>query len=277
MARKARSSLAYVVDLAVNLPWQIGGLLALLAYWILHDMAVWTTFDKGTDMGLAGFSLYLIPGLLLVVALISFVRSRQNGDLSIDAVSSPNSDALARMSAHDFEKLVAEGFRREGFLVVEGSGTRRLGCVDLELFMGRDRYLVQCRGWKETAVDALAVRGLYAAISAERAVGGFIVSSGKFTDEARKIAIGRSIRVVPAYSLRRLIKKVTASSTGEISISPVFSRRRHDPVPPACPKCGKVMMRRTKKQSGAVVHLDWGCTGFPACQGSREVQAAVVR
>ena len=277
MARKAPPSLANVVELAASFPWQIAGLLALLAYWIVDDMAAWTTLDKGADMALAGFPQYLIPGLLLIVALISFVRARQRGELSIEAVVSPTLDALARMSIRDFEKLVAEGFRREGFLAVECAGTRHLGCVDLELFMGRDRYLVQCRGWKETVVDALAVRELHAAICAERAVGGFIVASGKFTDEARKIALGRSIRIVPADSLRLLIKKVTASSTGEISISPVFSRRRHDPVPPACPKCGKVMMPRTKKQGGTVVQLDWGCTGFPACQGSREVQAAVVR
>ncbi|MFZ2974585.1 MAG: restriction endonuclease [Ferribacterium limneticum] len=271
MARKACPPLAGALNLATSLPWQIGGVLALLTYWILHDLSAWMTLGKGADMLLAGLPQYLIPGLLVIVALISFVRGRQRNEPSIDAASSPTTDALARMSIHDFEKLVAEGFRREGFLVVERTGTQHMGCIDLELFMGRDRYLVQCRDWKATAVDAQAVRELYAAIGAERAVGGFIVSSGKFTDEARKIAIGRAIRVVPADSLRRLIKKVTASSTGEVTISPMFSRRRHDPAPPACPKCGKVMMARTKKQNGSVVQVDWGCTSFPACQGSREL------
>ena len=270
MARKLCPPLAGAIDLATALPWQIGGAL-LLAYWLLQDLAAWMTLGKGAEMALGGFSLYLIPGLLVFALLIFFIRARRGDELSIEVGRNPTSDALARMNPHDFERLVAEGFRREGYLVVERAGTRHLGCVDLELFMGRDRYLVQCRGWKEKAVDAQTVRDLYAVISAERAVGGFIVSSGRFTDEARKIALGRSIRVVPADSLRRLIKKVTASSTGEITISPVFSRRRHDPAPPACPACGKVMMPRTKKQGGVVVQVDWGCTSFPACQGSREV------
>lgn len=269
MTRKARSPLADAIDLAASLPWQIGGLLALLAYWIFHDLASWMALGKGVDMDLARSPLYIVPGLLLVVALISFIHRRRRAG-PVEMVS-PTSDALVRMSVHDFEKLVIEGFRREGFLVVEPTGTKHLGCVDLELFMGRDRYLVQCRRWKEKTVDALAVHELAAVINAERAVGGFIVASGRFTDEARKAALGRSIRVVPADSLRRLIKKVTASSTGEVTISPMFSRRRHDPAPPACPKCGKVMMPRTKKQGGAVVQVDWGCTSFPACQGSREV------
>lgn len=269
MARKAQSPLEDVIDLAANLPWQIGGLLALLAYWVFHDLASWMVVGKGVDRDLASFPQYIVPGLLLVVALISFVHRRRSGE-PVEMVS-PTTDALARMSVHDFEKLVAEGFRREGFLVVERAGTKHMGCVDLELFMGRDRYLVQCRRWKEKSVDVLAVRELAAVISAERAVGGFIVASGRFTDEARKTALGRSIRIVPADSLRRLIKKVMASSTGEVTISPMFSRRRHDPAPPACPKCGKVMMPRTKKENGAVVQVDWGCTSFPACTGSREV------
>lgn len=269
MARKVCPPLAGAINLAATLPWQIGGLLALLAYWVLRDLAAWRALGKGADMILAGFPPYLIPGLLLFVTLIFFVYRRRRG-APLEMVS-PTADALVRMSVHDFEKLVAEGFRREGFLVVERTGTKHLGCVDLELFMGRDRYLVQCRRWKEKAVDVLAVRELAAVINAERAVGGFIVASGRFTDEARKTALGRSIRVVPADSLRRLIKKVTASSNGEVTISPMFSRRRHDPAPPACPNCGKLMMPRTKSQGGTVVQVGWGCTSFPACQGSREI------
>lgn len=269
MARKVCPPLAGAIDLAASLPWQIGGLLALVAYWVFHDLAAWMVLGKGVDQNLASFPQYIVPGLLLIVALISFVHRHGRG-APVEMLS-PTTDALARMSVHDFEKLVAEGFRREGFLVVERTGSRHQGCVDLELFMGRDRYLVQCRRWKEKTVDALAVRELAAVISAERAVGGFIVAAGRFTDEARKAALGRSIRVVPADSLRRLIKKVSASSTGEVTISPMFSRRHHDPAPPACPNCGKVMMPRMKKQGGTTVQVDWGCTSFPACTGSREV------
>ena len=210
----------------------------------------------------------------MIAGLLSLIRRRRRrrllGDLPVEAAPSQTSDALARLSAHDFEKLVAEAFRCEGFLAVERAAGRPVRGVDLELFLGRDRYLVQCRRWSEMTVDAWAVRELYTAISAERAVGGFIVTSGKFTDEARKIALGRSIRLVPADSLRRLVEVTTASSTGEITISPVFSLGSHGPVPPACPRCGKVMMPRASKPGGSIALAGWGCTSFPACQGSRE-------
>ncbi len=269
MARKVCPPLAGAINLATSLPWQVGGLLALIAYWFFHEFAAPMVLGKGGDDHLSSLSQYIVPGLLLILALISFMHRR--GPVDPVEMVSPTSDALARMSLHDVEKLVAEAFRREGFLVAERAGSLHQGCVDLELFMGRDRYLVHCRRWQEKAVNALVVRELSAAISAERAMGGFIVAAGRLTDEARKAALGRSIRVIPADSLRRLIKKVSASSTGEVSISPMFSRRRHDPAPPACPNCGKVMMRRMKKRGGTTVQDDWGCTSFPACQGRREV------
>ncbi len=269
MARKVCPPLAGAINLATSLPWQIGGLLALIAYWVFHEFAASMALGHGLAKDLASFPQYLVPGGLLILALISFMSRRGPAD-PFEMVS-PASDALAQMSLDDVEKLVAEAFRREGFLVAERAGSEHHGCVDLELFMGRDRYFVHCRRWQEKTINALAVRELSAAISAERAIGGFIVASGRLTDEARKAALGRAIRVIPTDSLRRLIKKVSASSSGEVTISPMFSRRRHDPAPPACPNCGKVMMRRMKKRGGTTVQDDWGCTSFPACQGRREV------
>jgi len=214
----------------------------------------------------------IFAGFPLIATLVSLVRRRARRRLfgDLPAVAGPTPDMLAHLSAHDFEKLVAEAFRREGFHVVERAHGHRVHGVDLELILGRDRYLVHCRRWKETVVDASAARQLRTAISAERAVGGFIVTSGKFTDEARKIATGRSIRLVPAYSLQRLLKVTTASSIGEISISPEFAPGRHDSLAPGCPRCGKVMMRRASKHGGGATSVGWGCTSFPACLGRRE-------
>ncbi|MBL8429416.1 MAG: restriction endonuclease [Dechloromonas sp.] len=265
-----RSSLVDVIGLTTSLPWQLWGLLALVAYWGLHDLSVWAGMDGGGGSGLGRVLQFVIPGLLLLVVLRSFFRARQQDEQPVDQVSDSPLDALAHLSVRGIEKLVAEAFRREGYLVVERKKSSHPASVDLELFMGRDRYLVQCRRWREPTIDVRAVRELYAVISAERAVGGFVVTSGKFTDEARKMALGRSIRVVPAESLRRLLGSVSAPlGVGEPTISPMFSRRRHDPAPPACPTCGKAMMPRTKREDSTMVQVGWGCTSFPACQGSR--------
>jgi len=264
-----QSSVTDFADMAAMLPWQIGGLLALLTYWFLRDMPSWMPVSNGGDSTLASFPQYVIPSLLMVVALLSFIRARQRDALILDSERSPVADPLSHMSFPELEKRVADAFRREGHRVVACRGKQHLDCVDLELFMGRDRYLVQCRRWKEPAIDARAVRELFVAICAERAVGGFIVASGKFTDEARKMAMGRSIRIVPADSLRDQVSKRLAFGSEEGATLPESSLRSDDQAPPACPKCGKVMMPRTKRQDESLVQVDWCCTRFPACQGSR--------
>lgn len=42
---------------------------------------------------------------------------------------------------------------------------------------------------------------------------------------------------------------------------------------PACPDCGKPMRRREAKNGKNAGRPFWGCTGYPACKGTREVEA----
>ena len=40
-----------------------------------------------------------------------------------------------------------------------------------------------------------------------------------------------------------------------------------------CPECGKPMRKRTAKSGPKADQPFWGCTGFPECKGTREVEA----
>jgi len=276
MARHRRSPIQGVMDFSARLPWPAGVALAALVYGLLHYLANAQAMPLQVDMhgnggardlGAILFAAcqYVLPAILLFVSALSFIRRRQVEPLPVDGVVSDETDALEHMTRQEFDALVAKAFRREGYLVVERAGSPADRGVDLELFMGRDRYLVQCRRWREPNVDVASVRDLYRAISTERAVGGFIVTSGKFAEEARVLALGRSIRLVPADSLRAML-----AMGSDLSISPGFARRRDDPVPPACPRCGKVMMpRKVARELHSAKHA-WICTSFPACLGSRE-------
>jgi four helix bundle suffix protein len=41
---------------------------------------------------------------------------------------------------------------------------------------------------------------------------------------------------------------------------------------PACPACGKLMTLRTAKQGSRAGSQFWGCTGYPACKGTRRLE-----
>jgi four helix bundle suffix protein len=51
-------------------------------------------------------------------------------------------------------------------------------------------------------------------------------------------------------------------------------QQQADTVVPDCPECGKPMRRRTAKSGPHAGRPFWGCTGYPECKGTREVEEA---
>lgn len=275
MARKKSSVLDDLVDIAAQLPWKAGVGLAVVAYFILHYFAtrapltmnpaelkalgktVGDSVTHGLGTMLASVFQYIVPFAFLVGAFISFSRRRRQSELHAQVATDPAADALEKMTWREFEGLVAETFRRQGYRVVERGGDGPDGGVDVELHMGSDKYLVQCKQWKSQKVGVATVRELYGVMTAERAVGAFVVASGAFTDEAKSFADGRTIKLFDARKLRSIIGQVPSSATAA------------EQTMPACPKCGSEMVRRTAKKGANAGNQFWGCSRFPTCTGVR--------
>lgn len=126
--------------------------------------------------------------------------------------------------------------------------------ADLELHMDKDKYFVQCKQWKVMKVGVATVRELYGVMTAERAVGGFVVTSGSIPEDAEVFAEGRSMRLVEAGELRSMI--------GGSESAPANSSAKENDVDfsPACPKCGKSMVKRTAKTGSMAGRSFLGCS-----------------
>lgn len=208
---------------------------------------------------ISSFLQYIVAVAFLIGAAVSYYKRRRQSELHGQVASSPSRNALESMSWQEFEGLTAEVFRRKGFQVVERGGNGPDGGVDLELRSGKDKYLVQCKQWKVLKVGVATVRELYGVMAAEGAIGGYVVASGEFTEEAKKFAEGRSIELVPTDSLLRMVKG--SGPTASMAASPDNK--------PSCPKCGSPMVRRTAKRGGNAGESFWGCPQYPACRGMR--------
>lgn len=119
------------------------------------------------------------------------------------------------------------------------------------------------------------VRELYGVMAAHGAAGGFVVTSGRFTDEAKAFADGRNIRLVDGPKLFGMIKQAKAS--GAVSRGPESQSRGPAATPtaaapattPSCPVCTSAMVLRTAKRGANAGSEFWGCTKYPACKGTR--------
>jgi len=273
MARRRSSFFEDLFDIASELPWWVGVVLAVVSYAGLHYLAIGEVAkpSKLSDMGsaltgnlvrtLATIFQYVLPLVFLGGAAASAIGRMKRKRLHAAVGAGESAQVLQRMNWREFEALVGEAFRRKGFQVTETGGGGADGGVDLVLTTGRERYLVQCKQWRSTKVPVSTVRELYGVMQAQGAVGAFVVTSGGFTDDAAEFVRGRNIELVDGETLFKLVQAPAALKS---LLSPLAAS-------PDCPQCGKPMVRRVARKGSSAGSEFWGCSGFPGCRVTRPI------
>ena len=287
MARRSKTSPAEdMIDIVSRLPWWAGVALAAVFYLVLHRVAsqqVVTAVQPGQigDMvtktlwkTLATFGQYILPFVCLAGAAVSAWRRRERQGLVASVVESKAADALDGMSWQQFEKLVGEAFRLQGYSVAEIGGGGADGGVDLVLRRGSEKFFVQCKQWRAFKVGVDVVRELYGVMAAKGAAGGFVVTSGRFTEEASNFASGRNVHLIDGPKLHGLLRQAQAVDRQRPGAGAPAKPEREPVASPAsaspmCPACSKAMVKRIAKRGANAGIEFWGCTGYPACKGVR--------
>lgn len=155
---------------------------------------------------------------------------------------------LRLLTAEEFEWLVGEVFRREGWAVQEtGRQDAPDGNIDLELVRGGQRVIVQCKRWWSTPVGVKEVREFAGTLMREALPpsAGIFVTLSDFTEPASKEAQTIGITLVDNRDLYSRIEKV----------------RRAEP----CESCKKPMILARSSRGW------WFRCVAPGCQGKRDL------
>ena len=100
------------------------------------------------------------------------------------------------LSAEDFEHYIAYMFERRGYEVYVRGGAGDEG-VDVEAKKRNEYFVIQCKRYAlERKVVSKDVQILHGAIHANNADKGFLITTGDFTEHARKYAKGKPIELV---------------------------------------------------------------------------------
>jgi restriction system protein len=289
---KRRGLLEDLIDLSSKLPWWAGVALAIAAYFLLHSVATSSAPAIGSpgDMGkqvaghllraLATISQYLLPLAFLIGAAVSAFRQRKRRTLFEQTARGGPASAVNGLSWQEFELLIGEAFRRRGYRVEETGSTGGDGGIDLVLAKGHERFFVQCKHWRAVKVSVITVRELYGVMAAQGAAGGFVVTSGQFTKDAKAFASGRNIELIDGTKLPAMLRRArvdTASAspaTGAIKVlkpAPPSLPSRAVSAAPECPVCGSEMVKRIAKRGSRAGQDFWGCTRYPGCRGTRQL------
>lgn len=275
MARRSDTKSTFLDDLYDTLlvaPVWAGPLLAILAFAVLQWLIPWAFVPSDpkdlmakTVFGtLAGLSVKAAPwgaGLVLVIWLFALV-GKQASRMRLDWQT--GIESIRRLGWQDFERLLAEAFRRQGFHVEQIGGAGPDGGVDLRLLRQSEIVLVQCKQWLTWSVGVKVVRELYGVVAAERATRGVVVTSGKYSVDAIGFARTVPVTLIDGDELLRLIAEVQSAPS---IVEPV----RSEAAALKCPACGRAMKLRTAKQGPRAGSQFWGCSNYPACRGTRQL------
>jgi restriction system protein len=293
-----------LLSIGLKLPWRVGVAAAVVIFVALHVVAIYTQAPVSAkslaDVGVvvqhgfihvfAKFLQYVIPAGLLIGTTVGYFKQRQSRAMFVAAQANPK-PAITSMSWRDFERLVGEVFRRQGFVVSGFGGQGPDGGVDLGLSKNGQRYLVQCKHWRKRQVPVTVVRELNGVVSAQGAHGGFVVTGGEFSREAREFAESCGIKLIDRPALAKLIgdtrnaiatgrgngvegerPRIREASRSHAFDSPLPGEGRSpnslaDGKVPACPRCGLSMIERKATQGKFAGKPFWGCQQYPKCSG----------
>lgn len=297
MSRRKKSSLLEdLLDLLALLPWWVCLLLAGLSHVLLHrlaaplqasDFGTGAVVQKALINAFATIGQYLAPLLCLAAAGLSAWRRKQRRGLIADVAQARSADALDGMNWREFELLVGQAFRQRGYRVIETGGGGPDGGVDLVLTKGGEKFLVQCKQWKAYKVGVDVVRALFGVMAARGSTGGFVVTSGRFTTDARDFARGRNIELIDGPRLFAMIQRARENQAPAESAVPMAgadtaattkaaelpTKAQEQAPTAACPRCGSAMKLRVARQGANAGNAFWGCVTYPACRGTRAVES----
>lgn len=262
-------------DTLTRMPWPIGIAAGAMGFVTIRFVIPWwfARQDNALANGMASNlwqALEPIAWIFLagcwLAALLSFLGARCRRQL-LDTRTTL--DSLASPGWRQFEQLVGEAFRRQGYRVEESGLGGPDGGVDLILQKQDRRVLVQCKQWRRRQVGVSVVREMVGLLAHHQADAVKIVCVGTFTPDAEAFARGKPIELIGGEQLLQMIQQSREPNSGALK----HAERREPALAPtvdapmearSCPRCGSPAVKRTNRNTGA--HF-FGCSRFPRCRG----------
>jgi restriction system protein len=266
-----------LLERVVAVPWWAWVGLTVLSHGALRLMV-------GTDP--TGIVQYAVPALFLLTAVVAWRVGRTDHQASPRAAAGID---VASMRWREFETLIARAFELQGFHMNDAGAAGSDAGVDLLMRKERQTYLVHCKTWRAEKVGIETVQGVQAVMKTRGAVGGFILTSGRFSRDATAAAGGFNIRPVDGPALQAMLVLGRAQAA-RAERAPVVAA---EPVPPApvvalparaaqagtpvalslpCPACGADMKKRLARRGVNAGQYFWSCVRHPECKGTRRVR-----
>lgn len=278
MARKNAS----LFDLLTVAPWWASVVVAAIAYVVLtHVLPNVETGSPMLDMILKAFPHAgpFFAAIFLLATPFAYFNGRRKRKLLDDQ---KGIDSIKALSWKEFEELVAEAYRRQGYRVIE-NGFGPDGGIDVKLLKNNQTTLVQCKQWRYKNVGVAVIREMFGVMTAESAAKVVIICCGGFTRDAISFAEGKPVELIAGTELLSIVKDIqkksnpkkgTPSPKPNLELAPEPEPQPQNSsniIDNPCPKCGNHLVERQAKRGANVGNSFWGCSTFPKCRFTQDI------
>ncbi|NIK44292.1 restriction system protein [Xanthomonas arboricola] len=262
------------------LPWPVGFVMGIAAYLVVrYGIAWWFSHQGGMlsqgfaqqSSGMFAPLAWTLLGVCWLAALFSYLRTRSRRRF---LETRTTLESLSAGGWRQFERLVGEAFRRQGYSVEETGLGGADGGIDLILRKHGRRTLVQCKQWKRQQVGVSVVREMYGLLAHHQAHAVKIACIGTYTKDAERFAQGKPIELICGEQLLGMIRAVRQQATAKpkpqaARIEPIFAPTEFTAsrtiATPGCPRCGSALVQRINRRTSENF---LGCSQFPKCRGT---------
>lgn len=145
-----------------------------------------------------GFALFATLPFIVIAVVVAWKEIRQPRGARLDAAL----EKLRAMSWEDFAAGVEQGYRRLGYSV-----KRTQGAADFELEKDGRVSLVSARRWKAARTGVEPLHELVGATERRGAEECVLVVTGELSEQARKLAGEKQIKLLEGAGLFALVKR----------------------------------------------------------------------
>lgn len=212
--------------------------------------------------GQFGEHLVEIPPIIDPLAEITLHHSRREPSIvTSDKPSEWTLGLLREIEWKRFEDVCqrfyeTKGIRSETTPLVPDGG------IDIRLFQDNAEHatsIVQCKAWGERVVGVKEVRELLGVMTHEKIIKAFFMTTGQFSDDAKKIATSNRITLIDGEMFLMMIERLPDADRKSL----LDFATEGDFKIPSCPSCG-IKMKHVPGKAGKPDF--WGCNNYPRCR-----------
>lgn len=203
-------------------------------------------------------------GLLIVLKIAHSAVHRR--DIQKKADAARNVEDLLKLSPRAFEDMVVEFYTATGHRAKRTGATGDHGVDVVVQPNNGEKWVVQCKRWRGTVGEPV-IRDFLGVMHHEKADKGMIITTGKFSAQAREWAKGKPLTLVKGDQFLSALKRARGTSQQSPTSPESSLNEEKTTTSPNCPNCGKQMILRTARKGTSQGEQFWGCSAFPQCRG----------